>query len=75
MRTDELTFPDCLNKLVVANDINDFVVHKIKGILADIDTTVVGDAVPIDSEVGDDHICLFLSTFNSLTESDESLSS
>ena len=59
----------------MANDINRFVVHKIEGILADIDTTVVDDAVPIDSEVGDDHISLFLSAFNSLTESDISLSS
>lgn len=24
MRTDELSFPDCLDKLILANDINDF---------------------------------------------------
>ena len=55
---------------LLINDINDFLLCKIAGILADVDSTVVDVAVPIHSEVGDDRTCLFLSAFQPLTESD-----
>lgn len=69
MRTDELSFPDCLDKLILANDINDFFVCKITGIHVDMDPTNVDDAVPIDLEVGDHHRHLFLGVFHPLSES------
>ena len=67
MRTDELSFPDCLDQLILANDIN----MTFAGIRVDIKPTDVDDAVPIiDVEVGDDHRCLFLGAFHPLSESD-----
>lgn len=70
-KTDELSFRDYHDKMVLAYDINDFFFGKITTrIRADIDATPMDYAVSIDSEVGKGHTCLFLRAFHPLTESE-----